>query len=766
MTRQPYISRKPAEELQAAFAEALEQPANNPVLFHIWGIGGVGKSTLKEKLKREYKKQADFTGVSFGLTAGIENPIKLMKKLHEQSPKPRIWQWYFWWNLWTKDSFGKLYQKYWDTVNNLETQPVQGKQSVDKDLVKKLAKTGASAIAQLMPASGITAPVAGKAAETAVDAAGLILSEKDRIQQLLQQHRATKKKRELQELMLEPLPKLTQALAEGLKQRIKQRKRPVVLIFDTYEKASAEIDTWLWQYLLANTTLQPYPVRIIVAGRRNILNSEPWRKLQQDRNLIYERHLDRFDADQTAAYLKEINITEADRLETISGFTKGLPYYLNWIRQQRTAGSSLDFSQGNQAIVNLLLQGLNDTQKKVVQLAACCRWFDKRLIKHLLQDRENLDFQTAVDEKLDCFKWLKQRDFVELVQGYHRLDDVARDVFRESLWRDDEDLFQEIHAVLANYFTKRANREVPSDSPPPEKYNNPTWRQYTAESLYHSLYSGQRDCQRQFISHLFASRYFNQDEVVENSLDAIVAEVDLTGENAQFLSYATKEFLLTVKPAVEYGKAILEEYPIDYEKLKGFELSRSQVEKTLNLCFRHLDSLSGVAKFAALLYKSKRCSEHQRLDWLIKAKEQAEQTFKEADPEFSSGIFLWDVGNTLYKLGRYSEAIASYDQALEFKPDNDQAWYNRGVALGNLGRYSEAIASYDQALQIKPDDPNPFYNKACCYALQGNIDLAIKNLQQAINLNPDEYREMAKTDSDFDSIRSDRRFPALIKAQS
>jgi superkiller protein 3 len=46
--------------------------------------------------------------------------------------------------------------------------------------------------------------------------------------------------------------------------------------------------------------------------------------------------------------------------------------------------------------------------------------------------------------------------------------------------------------------------------------------------------------------------------------------------------------------------------------------------------------------------------------------------------------------------------------------------------------------------------------------LQGNIDLAIAKLEQTINLNPDKYREMAKTDSDFDSIREDRRFQALI----
>ncbi len=120
-------------------------------------------------------------------------------------------------------------------------------------------------------------------------------------------------------------------------------------------------------------------------------------------------------------------------------------------------------------------------------------------------------------------------------------------------------------------------------------------------------------------------------------------------------------------------------------------------------------------------------------------------------------------GNALDDLGRLEDAIASYDKALEIKPDYHEAWNNRGIALGNLGRLKEAIASYDKALEIKPDDPDSFYNKACCYALQNQIDQAIQNLQQAINLNPDKYREMAKTDSDFDNVRSDVRFQALIQ---
>ena len=66
-------------------------------------------------------------------------------------------------------------------------------------------------------------------------------------------------------------------------------------------------------------------------------------------------------------------------------------------------------------------------------------------------------------------------------------------------------------------------------------------------------------------------------------------------------------------------------------------------------------------------------------------------------------------------------------------------------------------------MKIKPDDHQAWYDKACCYALQGNIEQALENLQKAINLNPDQWREWAKTDSDFDSIRGDERFQTLIQ---
>ncbi|MEQ9373454.1 MAG: tetratricopeptide repeat protein [Coleofasciculus chthonoplastes F3-SA18-01] len=146
-----------------------------------------------------------------------------------------------------------------------------------------------------------------------------------------------------------------------------------------------------------------------------------------------------------------------------------------------------------------------------------------------------------------------------------------------------------------------------------------------------------------------------------------------------------------------------------------------------------------------------------RLEEAIASYDNALQ-FKPDDPE------AWNNrGIALRKLGRFEEAIASYDKALQFKPDQDEAWNNRGIALRKLGRLEEAIISCNKALEIKPDYDNAFYNKACYLALQNQINLALENLQQAIALNSDEYREMAKTDSDFDNLRHDPRFQALIQ---
>ena len=69
-------------------------------------------------------------------------------------------------------------------------------------------------------------------------------------------------------------------------------------------------------------------------------------------------------------------------------------------------------------------------------------------------------------------------------------------------------------------------------------------------------------------------------------------------------------------------------------------------------------------------------------------------------------------------------------------------------------------------IEIEPDFQSAYYNKACCYALQGDAEQAVKNLQQVLNIGGQEYLEKAKTDSDFDKIRSNEQFQALLQGQT
>ena len=729
----PYISRQSAEDLQNSFVRALAEPASYPVMFYIWGIGGVGKSTLKRRLAETHRPQADFTEVSFGLTEGINTPIELMAKLHSQLPPLAFWQR----DLLAKDPFQSLYDEYQQIANQLQTQPIDGKKSVEKeqvDQVKSLLKAGASALGDLMPMSGLSKPVLETTAERTVDIAGMLLTEKDRWQQVLQQHRATKKNKELQALMLEPIPKLTKAFAEALVQRSQQTKKTVVLVLDTYEKVPSDLDRWLWQSLLANTQLQPHRVRLVVAGRKSLLDEEAWRKLQQDRNLIFERQLDRFDQIQTQKYLNDIGIKDEVEITAIFKVTKGLPYYLNWVRQQQEKGKPISFTQGNQGIVKLLLQGLNDKEKQALQIAACCRWFDRRLIQHLLAQQSEWNWENGQN----CYDWLIQREFVEPIQRFYRLDDVARDVFRESLWQESSEQFAQIHQILADYFNAQADRVTAPESHISEKYASSEWCGYKSEVLYHICFTDNRDIRQILLTHLFESHYFDQTDVIKTLFIAIASEGSL--ESHALLTESTRKFLSAIQPAAINGAIVLEKEVVSNEELAKLNLSQSQLGSTRQICFDKIQSLEGLAKFAALMYKAKIVPISQGLQWLQQAKELAQHLVTDVNPEFSSDLFHRDLGNSFLQLAHYEEAITSYDEALQIKPDYHQACYIQGLALVKLGRHEEAIASYDRALEIKSDYHEVWYIRGNALFDLERYEEAITAFDQVLQIKPD-YHE-------------------------
>jgi hypothetical protein len=531
----PYISRPQAAAFLRSVLQAFDQPAQNPVVYQVWGIGGVGKSKLLRKLIEQSTPLAiPLKGgevLSFGRTEHINTPIEFMKTVHDALqtcyPKPPLLQ--------RKDAFAEHYSQYFDALHQLQTQPVSGKGDVTTDqlnAVKKLTSQAATLGSQLVPLTAAipgSGVVAGKVAEGLVDGASLIASKWDQVKQLVMAHQALKGKRELQELLLNPVAKLTDAWVEALIAWSKQKR--LVLLLDTYEKAPLEIDTWLSRTLLGNHDLRSHRVRVVIAGRHCLLKTEEWRKLHQDTHCVDERTIERFDVEQTQAYLHEIGLTDATQVQAIFRITKGLPYYLNWIREEYQKGQEPNFSQGNDEIVRLLLQGLNDTQQRVLQLAACPRWFDPSLI-YALMEQQKLDFDTAVDPQCNTYQWLIQQSFVEPVQNHFRLDDVARDTFRQAFWRSNPSGFEQTHTQLALYFKSLSDRDVAPTSPPPTRYQNPTWRDLRSEYLYHLLWTRRDDLQRQVVSHLLEARYFQQDRVVQNPVETVLTESNIDNNHS------------------------------------------------------------------------------------------------------------------------------------------------------------------------------------------------------------------------------------------
>ena len=121
-----------------------------------------------------------------------------------------------------------------------------------------------------------------------------------------------------------------------------------------------------------------------------------------------------------------------------------------------------------------------------------------------------------------------------------------------------------------------------------------------------------------------------------------------------------------------------------------------------------------------------------------------------------------------YQLGQYYFENKKYADANKWFMRAKSSYYNDpmfnffiGISYKEVGEYADAIKHFQRQLEINPEEPSPFYNIACTLAVQGNIAESIKWLSRAIEANP-KYKEEARKDHDFDSIRNTVSFRKLI----
>jgi tetratricopeptide (TPR) repeat protein len=169
----------------------------------------------------------------------------------------------------------------------------------------------------------------------------------------------------------------------------------------------------------------------------------------------------------------------------------------------------------------------------------------------------------------------------------------------------------------------------------------------------------------------------------------------------------------------------------------------------------------------------------------------AYQRAMELEPQWAAPFA--GIGSVYRDLGRYDEASVAYIHAVELDPLNAYSYIGLGDMYVKMSRTNDAVASYQRAIELEPKNARyrtsiagfyrklgkapeyieqikiirelivqeDEYNRASFESVCGNVDQALELLKAAIE-KKSITKAWARRDPDFDFIRDDPRFKALV----
>ena len=122
----------------------------------------------------------------------------------------------------------------------------------------------------------------------------------------------------------------------------------------------------------------------------------------------------------------------------------------------------------------------------------------------------------------------------------------------------------------------------------------------------------------------------------------------------------------------------------------------------------------------------------------------ARQNWKEGEEYLTKSIHLMPKhpGNYINRaMARYNQnnlrgAMADYDTALDFDPNNFLGHYNRGLLRAQVGDDNRGIEDFDFVLKLEPDNLMALFNRALLLEQTGNLRAAIRDYSKVIEEYP------------------------------
>ncbi|MEO5814760.1 MAG: tetratricopeptide repeat protein [Gemmatimonadaceae bacterium] len=121
---------------------------------------------------------------------------------------------------------------------------------------------------------------------------------------------------------------------------------------------------------------------------------------------------------------------------------------------------------------------------------------------------------------------------------------------------------------------------------------------------------------------------------------------------------------------------------------------------------------------------------------------------RKSGPDENSADAYNSRGNAYASKRELDRAIASFDTAIQIRPNFPFAFKNRGVAYSAKDSFDRAIQDLDQAIKLKPDYAGAFNSRGFAHQLKGEYELAVQDYDKSIALAPESaptYRNRANS---------------------
>jgi len=128
---------------------------------------------------------------------------------------------------------------------------------------------------------------------------------------------------------------------------------------------------------------------------------------------------------------------------------------------------------------------------------------------------------------------------------------------------------------------------------------------------------------------------------------------------------------------------------------------------------------------------------------VVGAQEAGKTAATEAETLFQRGMAaLPSRDDDPQKKAKFEAGLALFQKAVQKAPSFAVAHLQVGYCLRNLGRSTEAIKAYKEAIRLQPDLAKPHYILGVAYAVQGERGLALEEYKILKDLDKDLAAEL------------------------